>query len=115
MAPGLHVIQMPLHELALLAGCGVVGWIGAHFLRMPASRLIGPMVVSAAVHLAGFSEAKPPPEIVAIAQVVMGAALGTRFAGPRLVELRRIAGLKSRRESCRERGCKSGCIMVGAG
>src|SRR3546814_2676780 len=44
MSPGLHVTQMPLHELALLAGCGVVGWIGAHFLRMPASRLIDPMV-----------------------------------------------------------------------
>src|SRR3546814_19510901 len=60
---------------------------------MPASRLIGPMVVSAAVHLAGFSEAKPPPQNVAIAQVVMGAALGTSFAGTLLIEIRRLAGL----------------------
>ncbi|MFC3677796.1 AbrB family transcriptional regulator [Ferrovibrio xuzhouensis] len=114
MAPGLHVTQMPLHELALLAGCGVVGWIGAHFLRMPASRLIGPMVVSAAVHLAGFSEAKPPPEIVAIAQVVMGAALGTRFAGTPLIEIRRIAGL-SVVSALIMVGCTVACTFAFAG
>jgi membrane AbrB-like protein len=93
MAPGLHVTEMPGLELALLAGCGIVGWIGAHYLRMPASRLVGPFLVSAAVHLSGLSDAKPPPEVVAIAQLVMGAALGTRFAGTPISEIRRIAGL----------------------
>jgi membrane AbrB-like protein len=55
------------------------------------------MVLSAAVHLAGWSSAKPPAEIVAAAQVVVGASIGCRFAGLTLRDARRIisAGLVS--------------------
>jgi len=49
------------------------------------------MVVSAVVHLAGWSAASPPPELVAAAQVVMGAALGCRFVGTPLKEVGRVA------------------------
>ena len=43
--------------------------------------LVGPMVVSAAIHLAGLTASTPPFEAVAIAQVVLGTAIGCRFAG----------------------------------
>jgi membrane AbrB-like protein len=43
--------------------------------------LLGPLALSAAVHLAGFTASKPPPILVATAQVVIGSAVGCRFAG----------------------------------
>jgi len=91
MAIGPHMWQLPWHEGALLIVCGIVGWYVARFLRMPASVLVGPMVVSALVHLFGWSHASPPPELVATAQVVMGAGLGCRFVGTPMLEVRRIA------------------------
>ncbi|QDO98221.1 AbrB family transcriptional regulator [Ferrovibrio terrae] len=91
MAQGPHFWQLPWHEGALLILCGGAGWYAAKFLRIPAAQLVGPMIVSALVHLFGWSHAAPPPELVAIAQVVMGAALGCRFVGTPLKEVGRIA------------------------
>jgi membrane AbrB-like protein len=91
MAQGAHVWQLQWFEAALLIVCGAVGWYAARFMRIPAAQLVGPMIVSAIVHLAGWSHAAPPPEIVAAAQVVMGAALGCRFVGTPLKEVGRIA------------------------
>lgn len=68
-------------DILILIGCAVVGLPGARALRIPAAQLVGPMVVSAAVHLAGVVDAKPPLEVVAAAQVILGAAIGARFAG----------------------------------
>lgn len=91
MAQGAHMWELQWHEGALLVACGVAGWYVAKFLRIPAAHLVGPMIVSAIVHLFGWSHAAPPPELVAIAQVVMGAALGCRFVGTPLKEVGRIA------------------------
>ena len=91
MAQGAHMWQLQWHEGALLILCGAAGWYAARFLRIPAAQLVGPMIVSALVHLFGWSHAAPPPELVATAQVVMGAALGCRFVGTPLKEVGRIA------------------------
>lgn len=68
-------------DLAILSVCGVVGFVLARALRLPAAALLGPMLLSAGVHLAGWTVAKPPLELVAAAQVVVGTAVGCRFAG----------------------------------
>lgn len=91
MAVGRHMWELLPLEAVLLLMCGIVGWFGARAFRIPAAQLVGPMVVSAAVHLLGWSAASPPPELVATAQVVMGAALGCRFVGTPLKEVGRIA------------------------
>lgn len=67
-------------DMLLLASC-VVGYPVAKLLRIPAAQLVGPMLLSAAIHLLGVTEGKPPGVLVAAAQVVIGASLGTRFAG----------------------------------
>ena len=41
--------------------------------------MLGPMKLSVAVHLSGITEAKPPAEIVNLAQVVIGTSIGYRF------------------------------------
>jgi len=93
MMPGPGLGSMAWQDAALLVGSGVIGWAGARRLNVPAAQLLGPMLCSAFVHLMGWSSATPPPEIVAVAQVVIGASLGCRFAGTALAEVGRLAKL----------------------
>ncbi|MDU0343806.1 AbrB family transcriptional regulator [Bosea rubneri] len=64
-----------------LVACGVLGVMLAHALRLPAKQLLGPMLVSAAVHVAGLSDSVPPFEIVNLAQLILGVTIGCRFVG----------------------------------
>ena len=75
--------------LALIA-CALVGYPAAKALKVPAAQLVGPMVLSAALHLSGLVSAQPPGELIAAAQVVLGGAIGARFVGMAFSELRRI-------------------------
>lgn len=68
-------------DVALLGGAALLGTLAANALRLPAAQIVGPMLVSAAIHLAGWTEATPPADLVATAQVVIGTAIGCRFAG----------------------------------
>lgn len=77
-------------DAAVLTLIAIVGYAVAHLLKVPAAALIGPMVLSAAVHLAGWTEAAAPLNLVAFAQVVLGASIGARFVG---VPLREVAGV----------------------
>ncbi len=92
-APGSAPSMGSMAELAgadmvILVLCAL-GWPLARLLRLPAAPLLGPLVVSAAVHLGGLTAAKPPSEIVNLAQVVIGAGIGCRFVG---VRVRQVAG-----------------------
>ncbi len=93
MLPGPGMGDMALSDGALLIGCGVIGWALARRLKIPAAQLLGPMLCSAFVHLMGWSTAQPPPDVVAVAQVVIGAALGCRFSGAALREVGLVARL----------------------
>ena len=68
-------------DYAILIACGLVGATVARTLRLPAAFMMGPMVCSAIAHLGGFTASKPPGELVAAAQVVVGAGIGCRFVG----------------------------------
>lgn len=69
------------HELLYLALAGAAGaWI-ARRVRVPAWALLGPMAGSAVLHLAGITRAAPPRLLLAAAQLVLGASIGTRFRG----------------------------------
>jgi membrane AbrB-like protein len=61
-----------------------IGAVLGHVLRLPAGFMIGPMIVSAAFHMTEVTTARPPDELVAVAQIVLGAAIGCRFVGARL-------------------------------
>ncbi len=68
-------------DVAILAVTGIAGAWLARRLRVPAANLSGPMVLSALAHLTGLTASRPPAEIIALAQVVVGCAVGSRFAG----------------------------------
>lgn len=92
---GLQIPSMPpspggipgLLDLSLLAACAVIGVPLAAKLRLPAGALLGPMLLSAALHISGITEAVPPGPLVAVAQIVIGAGIGCRFAGLSLGEV----------------------------
>ncbi len=76
----------PTDALSLTAG-GVIGFLVAAGLRIPAAPLVGPMAVSAALHIAGFSEARVPTLLIAMAQIVVGTTVGCRFVGFALAQV----------------------------
>lgn len=78
---GGPLLSLSAREIGLLAGSAVVGYGLGRLLRLPAPLVLGPMLVSAAVHLLGWSDSKPPDLLVNVAQCVIGSAIGTRFAG----------------------------------
>ncbi len=92
-ASGQSLGDMTGADLAVLMACALAGFLAARALRLPAAPVLGPMVLSAALHLAGATDAKPPDELVAAAQVVVGASVGCRFAGATLALVRRTAVL----------------------
>lgn len=73
--------NLALADAAILAACAAFGAGAARLARLPAAVLIGPMLASAGVHLAGFTASAPPAELVIAAQIVTGAGIGSRFAG----------------------------------
>ncbi|KQM96827.1 MULTISPECIES: AbrB family transcriptional regulator [unclassified Sphingomonas] len=74
-------------------GCMGVGLVVGRALRLPAWHLIGPLAVSAAVHVTGISDFRIPGPVVAAAQVGLGATIGCRFIGLTLPVLLRTLAL----------------------
>lgn len=68
-------------EMTILLACAAVGAPLARRIRLPAADLAGPMLLSMVAHLTGLSHSPPPFVVVAAAQVIVGAGLGTRFTG----------------------------------
>lgn len=68
-------------DVLILTVSAVVGWWLAALVRLPAAQLTGPMLLSAAAHLAGLTAAAPPRELVNIAQIVLGTSVGSQFIG----------------------------------
>ncbi len=96
-ALGGHTAPPPLWngiaagDLLRLAAAALLGAGLARRLRLPAWALTGPLAAGALLHLSGVVTARPPRLLVAGAQVVIGAMVGTRLRGldgrdlPRLV------------------------------
>lgn len=87
---GVSITQTPWTEEAWLLSTALVGSLVGHFLRLPARLLLGPMLVSAAVHISGLTHFVPAVEIVTAAQLVLGTTIGCRFAGILPREILRI-------------------------
>ena len=79
--------DISITDTGILVVLAVAGLFGGRFLRLPAAHLVGPLLLSAGAHLTGLTDATPPGQLVAIAQVVIGTAIGCRFIG---VPVRRV-------------------------
>jgi hypothetical protein len=84
-------VDWPMAGLALVAGAAG-SWIG-HRINLPAAVLTGPLIAAAVISLTGLFPFTLPQWLVNDAQVVVGAALGTRFTGMAGRKLARAVGL----------------------
>ena len=92
---GWEAGDLTLEDWAVLIGAGAVGAGVGRLVRLPAWQTIGPMLASGAVHIGGLSEARPPTELLALAQVVIGCGAGSRFVGVRPRDLGRIVAVSA--------------------
>lgn len=70
------IINMALTFVALLVGVGL-----GKLLRLPAPIIVGPFLTSIACYHFGILSAAPPYAMLIVAKVLLGADLGSRFAG----------------------------------
>ncbi len=92
--PAATASIVPSMDLLLWGGVAIIfGGLAGRALRLPAWHLVGPMVVSAGLHLAGITDFRVPVWLLAAAQVGLGATIGCRFGGLTLVAFARILGL----------------------
>ena len=95
--PGVAVTAVsdwPDASLLLWGGGSiVVGLLLGRALRLPAWHLMGPLAVSAALHVTGISDFRVPGWLLAAAQVGLGATIGCRFGGLSLRGFVRILAL----------------------
>lgn len=66
-------------DTGILILCGVIGYAFGRLTRMPAGATLGPLLVSAAAHLADLTAGAPPQTVIFIVQIVLGSYIGARF------------------------------------
>ena len=82
-----------LADIAGIAALSVAGiWLGPR-LRLPASHLTGPLLLSVALHASDLAHLATPQWLVDLSQLVVGTGLGVMFAGATLTLLARAFGL----------------------
>ena len=80
-------------DAVLLIGAAILGSFLGTRLRFPAPTFLGPMAISALLHLTEVTQSAPPGMMVSAAQVILGCVLGCRFIGIHPRELASAAWL----------------------
>ncbi len=93
--PGVPASTVPLIELATMVVCAIGGWQIAKRLGMFGASILGPLILTALVTLAGGLHNRPPAEAIWAAQFFIGMGIGCKYAGITMQEVRRdlAAGL----------------------
>ncbi len=93
--PGVPANTVPLHELALMVVCALVGWWAALKVGLFGASILGPLILTAIVTLAGFLHFRPPAEAIWAAQFFIGTTIGAKYSGITMDEVRRdlLAGV----------------------
>lgn len=86
--PGQPALETPPVQLALMAVAGLGGWQLAKRVGLFGASILGPMIATAILSLAGLITMRPPAEAIWIAQVFIGLAVGVRYSGLKWRELR---------------------------
>ena len=93
--PGAPASSIPPVQLALMVACALIGWQGAKAIGMFGASILGPLIVAAALALAGGLHHRPPAEAIWAAQFFIGMTVGVKYTGITMAEVRRdlAAGL----------------------
>ncbi|MEL7026643.1 MAG: AbrB family transcriptional regulator, partial [Pseudomonadota bacterium] len=93
--PGVPASTVPWSELLLMVACALIGWQGAKAIGLFGASILGPLIVTAGVTMAGFLHFRPPAEAIWAAQFFIGMTIGAKYTGITSQEVRRdvAAGL----------------------
>ncbi|TAN45601.1 MAG: AbrB family transcriptional regulator, partial [Rhodospirillales bacterium] len=79
--PGaVHLLSLSPADFGFLALGAGLGVVAGKLLRLPAFLMVGPMLASACLSMAGLTQVRPPIEMIVLAQLVLGGAVGSRLA-----------------------------------
>ena len=92
---GAPAAEVPIAELAIMVAAAWLGWRAAAAIGLFGATILGPMAAGGALSLADLLHHRPPAEALAVAQFVIGVAIGARYVGVTSAELRRdvLAGV----------------------
>ncbi|MEM9145754.1 MAG: AbrB family transcriptional regulator [Pseudomonadota bacterium] len=88
--PGEPAGTIPVHELALMAACALIGWKGGERIGLFGAAILGPLAVTAPLSLVSLLHHRPPAEAILVAQFFIGIGIGTYYVGVTATELRRV-------------------------
>lgn len=93
--PGQAASATDPWQIVLMTVAGLAGWKLAERAGLFGASILGPLILTGALSLAGIITTRPPAEIIWAAQLFLGVGVGVRYAGITLRELRRdvLAGL----------------------
>lgn len=81
------LFDLPTHQLFTFAALAIVGFLLAKLIRVPIPHLLGPLLLSSALHLLGWVEIPRVNEFVILAQIVIGGGVGARLSRVPVKEL----------------------------
>lgn len=93
--PGVRASSHDGWQIALMVAAGLAGWQVAERIHLFGASILGPLILTAALSLAGIITQRPPAEIIWAAQFFIGIAVGVKYSGITGRELKRdvTAGL----------------------
>jgi uncharacterized protein len=85
---GLPAREMEVVQIILMMFAGGVGWKIAERVGLFGASILGPMILTAALTLSGVITHRPPAEMIWAAQLFIGIAVGAKYAGITLREIK---------------------------
>ena len=86
--PGVPALDIPVYELVLMAVCGIVGWRVARRVGLFGASILGPLILTGALTMAGGLHTRPPAEAIWAAQFFIGMSIGVKYVGITMQEIR---------------------------
>lgn len=82
--------DLPWSELLIMVAATIIGWKGGERQGLVEASILGPIIVTAALSLAGVVHFRPPAEAILTAQLFIGCGIGVQFLGVAWSELTRV-------------------------
>jgi membrane AbrB-like protein len=81
VAPGQPMSSISPGQIAIMVAAGLIGWKFFERIGLFGASILGPMILTTALSLAGVIETRPPAEIIQAAQFFIGIAVGVKYVG----------------------------------
>ncbi len=86
---GQPATDIPVHELVIMAVAALIGWKAGERIGLFGASIIGPLILTGVLSLAGVIHYRPPAEAILAAQFFIGMGIGVYYVGVTVAELRR--------------------------